>query len=532
MKRNTSQYDYFRLFICREGKVVLGKRYSTIWLLVAVMTATFTAIAFSNGSMKYLAYKMDDPFTLWVDIKNDGVGSINTDTGLSYTDLLEDLKNDEYIQEFHYSGSEEDFESRYNFWKADGEKVMALKGRFFENIHSPLFKKILEEGNVTNNWAIGFEDLPDESIGVIITEEALHKLGFDTAPSHIYLYSNSPGADLYGIEINEREYAKAPLPMLGVVKQLPGGVDYISTTLFYGRESNPGTANPFNMNNADYGESLNYFVPESVDFEQFKADFADILRDYYDDELEMNENFYKEEQRSFVPARYLSVDKDSVDDTFSFVFSYENQKNINDELMEKYLAQGVHRIYDYQMGADGTTERGGYLSVCFSDLEKIPEFVDFLGRYNVKIEMSQYNAKMNFKELNKLSWVLSIAMIFFAVFCIVLFIVNLLQSYFQKVKRNLGTFKAFGMGTKELMLIYLTIIAGIVLASMTASVALVAIIQGVLPVRADGGFGYLSLWCPQILISVCIIVSVSLFTVYFVINALLKKTPGDLIYDR
>ena len=54
--------DYFRLFVKREGKVVLGKNYSNLWLLTAVLTATFLAIAFSNGSLDYLSYKMDDPF--------------------------------------------------------------------------------------------------------------------------------------------------------------------------------------------------------------------------------------------------------------------------------------------------------------------------------------------------------------------------------------------------------------------------------------------------------------------------------------
>ena len=66
--------DYFRLFVKREGKVVLGKNLSNLWLLTAVLTATFLAIAFSNASLDYLSYKMDDPFINWVDIKNEHTG--------------------------------------------------------------------------------------------------------------------------------------------------------------------------------------------------------------------------------------------------------------------------------------------------------------------------------------------------------------------------------------------------------------------------------------------------------------------------
>ena len=39
--------DYFKLFVRREGKVVLGKHYSNLWLLCSVLFVTFLAIAFS-----------------------------------------------------------------------------------------------------------------------------------------------------------------------------------------------------------------------------------------------------------------------------------------------------------------------------------------------------------------------------------------------------------------------------------------------------------------------------------------------------
>ena len=70
--------EYTKLLASREGKVVLGKNFSNLWLLTAVLFATFLSIAFSNGSMKYLSYKMDDPFTNWVDIQK-GYGNGNFD---------------------------------------------------------------------------------------------------------------------------------------------------------------------------------------------------------------------------------------------------------------------------------------------------------------------------------------------------------------------------------------------------------------------------------------------------------------------
>jgi hypothetical protein len=132
---------------------------------------------------------------------------------------------------------------------------------------------------------------------------------------------------------------------------------------------------------------------------------------------------------------------------------------------------------------------------------------------------------------NILSW----TMIVFAIVCIVLFIVNLLQSYFQKVKRNLGTFKAFGINNHELISVYVlimlaTIIAAIILSLGTAWI--VELFLDVVGVEKDGGFSYLSLWRVKTFASVLIVILASVYTVYVVMRNLLKDTPGDLIYDR
>lgn len=62
--------EYIKLLIKRESKEVLGRKWINLWLLTIVLTATFISIAFSNGSMKYLSEKMNDPFTNWVSISN------------------------------------------------------------------------------------------------------------------------------------------------------------------------------------------------------------------------------------------------------------------------------------------------------------------------------------------------------------------------------------------------------------------------------------------------------------------------------
>ena len=118
--------------------------------------------------------------------------------------------------------------------------------------------------------------------------------------------------------------------------------------------------------------------------------------------------------------------------------------------------------------------------------------------------------------------------------CIIMFMVNMLQSYFQKVKRNIGTFKAFGMNGGELIQVYIIILVAIVLAGVVLALLITWGVQGLLPILGveKDGFNYLCLWNPTTYIATIVIFFSTIFTVIFVMTRLLSQTPGDLIYDR
>ena len=132
---------------------------------------------------------------------------------------------------------------------------------------------------------------------------------------------------------------------------------------------------------------------------------------------------------------------------------------------------------------------------------------------------------------NILSW----AMIVFSIVCIVMFIINMLQSYFQKVKRNLGTFKAFGMDSNELTNVYVLILLTIVLSAIFMAISLTWVIELILPcldIMKDGTYNYLALWNSKTVYSIIIVLVATVLTVHIVMSRMLKQTPGDLIYDR
>lgn len=518
--------NYFSLFVKREGKVVLGKSYSNLWLLVGVLTATFLAISFSNASLKYLKHKMDDPFINWVDMRSE-FGEQQAFMRLENALISEELK-----EEYHIENHQSDFIDNFFFSDRQGGHLNYFKIRFFQNFKSnELVAAILGDKNVVKGWRFPDmeNELDDKTVGVVITEETMLKLGYNEAPSYIYYYSPSNYADLYGFEMLSGEYVASPIPVLGVVKRLPGNVDMIAGSYLYEQLNNQNDY-PFCMDKSVYGETINYFIPSDVNYEKFLSFVNQVLAKY-------PESSYVVDGYSFWETRILPFrhkDCKFVEIRSDYV-DFDQIREINATILDQYEKDDVHRVFQNTFGYYYSDQKS-FLSVNFNKLDKIKEFEEFVNEeFGITIEMSQINAKENFNAVSTMANILSWAIIVFAIVCIILFIVNLLQSYFQKVKRNLGTFKAFGMGNYELISVYTLIMAATILVSIVVSLAAVWMSQGILEllnITRDEMFGYLSLWNGKTVSAILVIIFASVFTVYTVMNRLLRSTPGDLIYDR
>lgn len=511
--------DYFRLFVRREGKVVLGKGYSTLWLLTAVLTATFLAISFSNASMHYLSDKMNDPFIRWMDIPNRQEGK--------FKELEYALGDPENMDRFNYDSYQADNYWAYMFFGAPGCDIRYLRVRFFDDMHTDLMKAIMQEDNVVGGACI--EEIPEETAGVFVTEDALHLLGYSGFPSYIEWQEVSYGADTLGFKLTSEGMARAPLPVLGVVKRLPSGVDMVASQFLFEQENNDNT-HPFDMNNASYAQTLNYFVPEDVDMDAFKASLKEVGKAHSSVPVYLDDvSFWRPEIRPFRKGDVITLRGNTAQ-----MLPLEAAA-INDLILSQWEEAGIARVYDYNFSPYETSEKS-YLSVYFNNLNQIRAFESWVNdEFQIKVDMSQVNSKENFNAVSIMAGILSWAIIIFAIVCIILFIVNLLQSYFQKVKRNMGTFKAFGVSNRRLISVYVLIIGAIILVSILIALAISFFTQEFLiavKFLKDGSYSYLSLWSGKTIASILIIIVASLLTVFLVMRQLLRQTPGDLIYDR
>lgn len=510
--------EYLKLLIRRESRDVLGRGWVNLWLLMVMLFAMYLAIAFSNGSMSYLDVKMNDPFTNWVNITN-GFGSSHFD------EFVDRLGKEDTKERFHFDDVQLDYSSSKNFRARNGN-VYTFDTRFFERPNSSLVQAILDDDNVVDGASIPFEYLTERTYGFIISRDALKKLGYDEneIPAYIDFHSYSIGADTLGVELDDG-FAAAPVPVLAVVDRLPDNKDIIGAKYFFEQYQNSYDY-PLNLNNPDYQRSLLYYVPEELGEEEFAAIVSRAVPDSLSNAYMIAPN-EKDGLKSWHPGRMCSLYLDN-ENTLPLQVFVDIAAAIGKE-------GGVVRLYDYS-GRDYTLPESQYLSVNFINLDSIRSFERFAkDDFGVKIEMSQINAKENFNEVSILATVLSWAMIVFSIVCIVIFLINMLQSYFKKVSRNIGTFKAFGIDSGELVRAYEGLLMVIVLMAMAGALLAVWLLQMILPLAGclkAGEYSYLLLWSPQTLYaSLTVIVSMSV-TVWFVMGNMLRKTPGDLIYDR
>jgi len=519
--------EYLQLLAQRESHVVLGKKWVNMWLLVVVLIATFISIAFSNGSMAYLKEKMSDPFTNWVNIQNaHGSGKFSElhaalqreDVRLHYG--YKDIQSDHYFP-VTLLGSEDETGHRPDRY---------LECRFFEQLNSDLMRAILSENNVVGNSAISVDELDNSSLGFIITIDNLRKLGYDEEciPAYIDYLANSDKADTLGFKLYYDRFVAAPMPILAVVRRLPQNMDLIASGYWLCQYNNDNT-HPFDFNNESYQRSLFYFVNNEI------SDFEEKVMSFVPDSLS---------NAVVLPTEQIKHMNSWSNGCFLQVFPDE-RKNIEDlsvyvdiakKISSEYDENSVKRVFAYDCSDYSNTE-SAYLSVNFEKLDSIRSFEAYVKEnFNIQIEMSQVNSKENFSAVSFLASILSWAMIVFSIVCIILFIVNMLQSYFQKVKRNMGTFKAFGISTFELIETYVIILSTVIIVSIGIALLVTSIVQYGLHyagIMKEGQFDYLSLWSETtIWIAIIIIFIATIATVYFVMNRLLKQTPGDLIYDR
>ncbi len=519
------------LLMQREGRVVIGRNAVNLWLLVAVLMATFFSIAFSAGSMAYLDDKMNDPYTFWLNVYRE-----SPDKNLKK--IADGLEKDSLPQHFFFDGVQTQIATSLDMVDLNnGEQLFKIQ--HYEDMGSDLIEKVLSEENVIKIGGhlitIDYDSISQRSMGVIMTLDAIQRMGYtrDNIPSFVDCRVPSKEADTLGIRVLNDGYLRAPIPLLAVVRRLPMNKDMLASKYLFIQYNDNYDPEPFNLSKENYARNLYFFVPEEI------KDFDDGALQCIPDSLRQNtaavistENRIAERLRSWKKGTIKTVYPDGRP-PLSIINEIEKR------ILQRYGQVGVVRVYDYDESLKEFDRELGIdngLSIHFTKLDSISAFERYMkDNWQLQIEMTQVNAKENFNAVSIMATILSAAMIIFSIICIVIFLTNMLQSYFQKVRRNLGTFRAFGMSNHELIRVYVIIIISIIMVALIIALTITWFTERILQllcIMKDGTYSWLILWNSITLWAIIIIIVATILTVLLVMRHLLRQTPGNLIYDR
>jgi hypothetical protein len=500
MKRHT------KIFIKREFKSIIGKGWLNFWILSAVFILTIFALEFSLSGLKYLSFKMSDPFINWIEVKQQGEfqNYMNEVVSQKSTYGISNVEANNYILEYV-------FNSEF--------KKIRVEGRTIDS-ESKLLPKILDSENAV---VVRNREISPNDYGWIVTRDLMNRLGYlDENHYPLFINYTFPGdtTNLTNLGItNYNSYLVIPIPIMAVVNQLPDLLDFVTPSYFMQQKSS--SSKPYNVS---------------------------IHKEYYQDLLLVVENsdeVVEEEIHSILDKSGLLYDYDWTIEEFELSFRSAKKYRIiiRDSIIQKINAVAdticknskIYRFYEYNFD-EGYNLPANYLSIMFTDLNKVPDFAKWSKEIHaIRIDMTQIEAKENFNTFNILAWSLCIAISIIAITFIAIFLYFLIDSHFRRISKNLGTIMAFGLGNTEIIRIYLTVFLGLVMISLLTVVALLygsEMLFLSMQWTREGGLPYFSVKDNFVISALLALPFVSAVLTVIFLKAKLKATPGDLIFER
>lgn len=498
------------VFIRREFKSILGQKKRNFWILFFVFLCTLFSLEISRSGIKYLNYKMSDPFINWIEVQEQN-GFEQFEKALSEPDVkkhfsINDVEHNNYLLDYLFTQK---------------HAKIRFEGRTIAD-DSQLLTSILDEKNVIikRDRAITSSDY-----GFIVTQEVMAKLGYDNVseyPNFISYASLGDSAQIMDLSItNYNGYVEVPIPIIAVVKQLPDLLNYIAPINFikYKYASNA----PFDLSrNEKYFHHLS-LVAESFD-DDLKSEIYEIL--------DKNGVAYDKDMTITTSNEFLRSSE--VADILIRDTEYHNLNKAAQEICS--LKSGkIERTYNYAFESQYDLETN-FISIMFSSLDSISSFAEWAKKsFDVRIDMSQIEAKNNFRTFNILTTIMCFTIAIIALLLIGIFLWFLIDSHFREISKNLGTIMAFGLSNKAICEIYLRIFLKIILLSLGCVVVVLGlgeIFCDICGYTRENQYKYFSLLDLWVWITILVVPILSAVVVYFSMKSKLKATPGDLIFER
>jgi lipoprotein-releasing system ATP-binding protein len=538
-------FNFAHLFRKRESSSLNGKTARNFFIITSILVFTFIAIGFANGSLNYMAEKMNSAFVNLVTfpVPADKVGT-KTDELIDKLDNITRKKQYAYTSVSPFvSTGESTFSFKLNSFtkKIDTNFTKSAKIRTIDLATDSNFIKeeILSDKNFLRGSRKGFKS--NNEFSVIVSKKFLDDFGYPSDCDFIYFSYVTTDTSL---NQNKTIYQQFPMAISAVVNELPGKYYMLYPIGTWAALDNDKEKKQFSYFSEFRKVRFFYKSNKQEDILSFQKELSILLKselgsklyslNFKNDTLGYSNGAMFDIVRSEEALKYTSLDSLWKKISNSSLFN-KNKKLIT------HIP--VYQFPDYEFNS--TYQQ---IAIYFEKLDLIEDFDnEFLRKENEKgeeqtdnfqIDMSKVKEKKNYLFLSKVAIITSFFLVFFSTSAISLFVYFLLSAHLNKVKMNIGTFLAIGLSAKKVRRIYFSIILKFILSALIISAALSFVLGELINfiiktnVKTDDGMKYFVFFDWITAATFFIVLIISLIVSRFTIRNILFKSPGDLVYNR
>jgi hypothetical protein len=481
------------LFFRNEFNTLAGKTWQRIRDLSIILFITCLALSFILGSLEILKKRMDDPYTNWVDLP---IGRAISDETVKT--IKSDFENQNLKDKFKIKSVKGYVIWPFKLVHQKSNTVYYRSGRSID-FSDDLIAKILEPSNLVA-YPNGAEALQNDDCSVIVAEKLLHDLG----------YTAINGQQKIIMSMQDRQLS---ISIGAIVKFLPNKSDFV------------GSERLFALLEKDYFDRYSENYIEFLSPLKMTATAQKNISNIIDEAsiYDMNAEPYKWNIRRPLYKYRVNFTED---------YTPSQRKSILKLLHNDKTVKAVN-VFDFACEEADINIEPYYLAINFGgDLSKIRPFQQYvLKNYeNVEISMDQIESKNNFALVSSLTFITSLAFFIFGIISIGFYLFSLLKTHLDRLKPNLGTFKAFGLSDAFLTGIYVQIIVIFLSIAICISVLLcgfITLMDGLVSVEP-----HFRIFDWRLLLAITALFIGGVVICRNIVKKILMDTPGNLIYGR
>jgi len=440
--------EFADLFLKKEIEQLTGKNHLNFKILTLAILVTFLIIGFSSGQLNDLEKEMKDPFVNAVDVVHKGKSSV-IDDAIDYfmSDSLRTRYGIDTISKYN----------TFSFPFIDYSKEDPSTSYFYGRT-IPYDDPILDIIVSKQQNAVGRKFTSPYENGIIVTRILLEKLGFEEG--------EEPGFLFFPRKQAGEEYL-IPLPVIAIVDKIPEskfiGVNYfLCTSNFYDNfrklnnkfliEENERIKLLLTVTNQK-SSSIDSVINTSFEI-AFENVVKEALAKINDEDGGIHE--FGTVRQKIITSGLQEALEISITNATSTSKEFQEQKAFYDRLIQQTTIQHFlseengEKFKLYQSWFDNTLKdppqiARDFITVNFKGAGRILEFEEaFKDKTSIELDMAKVQSMNTFFKVSRITNLILFFLIAFSVVAIMLYIYSLMNLHIYKIRKNIGTLKAFG----------------------------------------------------------------------------------------